>query len=431
MTKSDLDNIAYSKFANGEITLAEYIKYINRDKIMDIYEQKYKEALERAQKAVYKGQVSQNFVDDIFPELVESEDERIRKTLIAFFRDWERTKSHCWNVNVSDILTWLEKQREYVYRPFAGSTIEDAAEKAQALGDKIILAFNGAYIPVKGKTTNEIVAEYYNWLKNQSKKSITIDINKMVSEYSTTEDGDFGFPINCMIRAYKKGIEDVLKLKQDNPYGQRKECEDCQFNYAGECKGYCALRREHKPTDKVEPKFKVGDWVVKQNGENFWNGDCVAQIIDITDCDKYWLNIDCWVRARDIRLWTIQDAKDGDVLAVKSMDGYPFPFVAIYKEHGLNFFNSYCYISFEGKFYKSESGHSTENIYLATKEQRDLLFEKMKEAGYEWDADKKELRKIEPKMLDADKVIAWMENSLPKYGNFSVANKFIKDFGLC
>ena len=31
----------------------------------------------------------------------------------------------------------------------------------------------------------------------------------------------------------------------------------------------------------------------------------------------------------------------------------------------------------------------------ATKEQRDLLFAKMKDAGYEWDVEKKELRKID------------------------------------
>lgn len=46
------------------------------------YEKKYKEALLRAQQAADKGQVSQNFVDDIFPELKETEDERIRKGLI-------------------------------------------------------------------------------------------------------------------------------------------------------------------------------------------------------------------------------------------------------------------------------------------------------------------------------------------------------------
>lgn len=34
--------------------------------------------------------------------------------------------------------------------------------------------------------------------------------------------------------------------------------------------------------------------------------------------------------------------------------------------------------------------------YPATKEQRGLLFSKMKKAGYEWDEKKKELRKIQP-----------------------------------
>jgi hypothetical protein len=32
-------------------------------------------------------------------------------------------------------------------------------------------------------------------------------------------------------------------------------------------------------------------------------------------------------------------------------------------------------------------------IIPATKEQRDILFSKMKEAGYEWNAKKKELKK--------------------------------------
>lgn len=35
MNQSDLDNIAYNMFTNGDITLSEYIKYQNRDKIMN------------------------------------------------------------------------------------------------------------------------------------------------------------------------------------------------------------------------------------------------------------------------------------------------------------------------------------------------------------------------------------------------------------
>ena len=44
-------------------------------------------------------------------ELKESEDERIRERLIEFFKDWGKTRSHCWSISISDILAWLEKQR--------------------------------------------------------------------------------------------------------------------------------------------------------------------------------------------------------------------------------------------------------------------------------------------------------------------------------
>ena len=55
---------------------------------------------------------------------------------------------------------------------------------------------------------------------------------------------------------------------------------------------------------------------------------------------------------------------------------------------------SYCFVSFDGEFIQGTTGHSI-NIHPATKEQRDLLFQKMKEAGYEWDAEKLELKRIE------------------------------------
>ena len=45
------------------------------------------------------------------------------------------------------------------------------------------------------------------------------------------------------------------------------------------------------------------------------------------------------------------------------------------------------------EFIKAYNG----KIYPATKDQRDLLFQKMKESGYEWNDEKKELKKIEQK----------------------------------
>ena len=152
---------------------------------------------------------------------------------------------------------------------------------------------------------------------------------------------------------------------------------------------------EQKPAEW----HKVGDWVVCNNGphhifqviERSWPN---AKYRDINGTEIF-LNVN--TLDKQYHLWTIQDAKDGDVLAVEHIGRYKFPFIAIYKNYGLNFFNSYCSIGFDGKFYEADTEHVLDDIHPATKEQRDLLFQKMKEAGYEWDAEKKELKKVEQK----------------------------------
>ena len=154
-------------------------------------------------------------------------------------------------------------------------------------------------------------------------------------------------------------------------------------------------KQGERPINKVEPKFKDGDWIVYK--------DTVWKVCNISLLNYYeLLKINNEVSTRLIEdvdsnahLWTIQDAKDGDVLAVEPIEGYYLPFIAIYKEGGFDFFNSHCFIGFDGIFYNGDTGHSIDNIHPATKEQCDLLFQKMKEAGYEWDAEKKELKKIE------------------------------------
>jgi hypothetical protein len=82
-------------------------------------------------------------------------------------------------------------------------------------------------------------------------------------------------------------------------------------------------------------------------------------------------------------LWTVQDAKDGDVLMSRS----PFIYGKQCPYGGLNWYTN--------KFIKASNFIFTDSpVHPATKEQRDLLFQKMKEAGYEWDADTKKLTKL-------------------------------------
>ena len=140
---------------------------------------------------------------------------------------------------------------------------------------------------------------------------------------------------------------------------------------------------EQKPADKVEPKFHEGDWVVY----------CNDDVDFITGVEEFGYRINNggyipFMCASDVRLWAIQDAKDGDVLAVEPIEGYLSSFVAIYKKQNKEDFDSYCFVGFDGKFYDGENGHSAENIHPATKEQRDTLMKAMADAGYTFDFEK-------------------------------------------
>ena len=90
--------------------------------------------------------------------------------------------------------------------------------------------------------------------------------------------------------------------------------------------------------------------------------------------------------------WTIQDAKDGDVLAFDDET------IVIFKDlYNNTSFHSYCHIE-DGIFTISKEDMPdwwrTKGFYPATEEQRTLLFRKIKEAGYHWYAETKTLEKL-------------------------------------
>ena len=145
----------------------------------------------------------------------------------------------------------------------------------------------------------------------------------------------------------------------------------------------------------VESKFKVGDWVVRKDGDTFSSDNYAEQItsIEVDEKGKFiWLSSKTWVRDDDIRLWTIQDAKAGDVLLDEDT-GTIGIFEKIYGTHWYS--KIYCGNSTCAIIYANGGAHEM-RTKPATKEQRDLLFAMIKKIGYEWDEEKKELRKIQP-----------------------------------
>jgi hypothetical protein len=152
-----------------------------------------------------------------------------------------------------------------------------------------------------------------------------------------------------------------------------------------------------KPADKFKPKFKVGDWIT--------NGDYTWKIIEVlNECyivdTKFGKSAITFKREYNYHLWSIQDAKDGDILA-GSKDEVILMFRRIGNIEWNDVIDYYCYYDcYRKEFIVQEKLGFWGNVddtelKPATKKQRDLLFSKMKEAGWEWDSKKKELRKGE------------------------------------
>lgn len=118
----------------------------------------------------------------------------------------------------------------------------------------------------------------------------------------------------------------------------------------------------------------------------------------IKDNGYYW-NAENKTLENLVEPWTIQYAKDGDVLAFDDET------IVIFKDlYNNTSFHSYCHIE-DGIFTISKEDMpdwwQVKGFYPATEEQCTLLFRKIKEAGYHWNAKTKTLEKL-PKFKVGD-----------------------------
>lgn len=141
----------------------------------------------------------------------------------------------------------------------------------------------------------------------------------------------------------------------------------------------------------ISHNFKVGDWIVDSTDRRREPMQ-IKKILGVGYTTEQGSFID-FKEENNFHLWSIEDSKDGDVL-VYSENQWIFLFKNIIDKHNIRYHALYD-TEFR-ELYIDESANSVlENrIVPATKEQRDLLFAKMKEAGYEWDAEHKQLLKL-------------------------------------
>ena len=126
------------------------------------YEQKYKEALERARDLMTNQNppaFDKHLIEMVFPELKMSEEERIKKALIKILNEIvinTNYKELGIDYNIRDIIAWLEKQGE--------NKLTDKVEPKFKVGDKVTMKGDNTIY-----TIGIIAPDKTCWLKHGSR----------------------------------------------------------------------------------------------------------------------------------------------------------------------------------------------------------------------------------------------------------------------
>lgn len=304
--------------------------------------------IETIKQMIADGQISREVAEKYFPELRENKDVRMKNFIsneLACLRALDEKGTVRYN-ELTEAMAWLEKQAEQK------STLPKwkyKSDNTPLLRDSLILNEYGcvAKSPSGALVSDVWVIDYDELIKLPKEEF------EKQSEQETLCD----------------------KRKKEQP---SHSCQDIT------ALGRCAV--EH------EQKFYEGDWIaceelstgkiIRLDGDRYE--------VEFIDGSKGFPHID--YVDRDFHLWTIQDAKDGDILYSIRVNA-----IILYKYRSSDdiHINAYCALQ-KGIFIKQEMLWDRDFV-PATREQRDLFFQKMKEAGYEWNAKKKELKKIEQK----------------------------------
>ena len=440
------------------------------------YEKKYKEALERA-KTLQKTCDSQAVVgwcEYLFPELCESEDEKIRKMLIEFFGKGAENNGSTNGISDKDILAWLEKQGEIdktsydiaekekydfvsgqyiecrasfnefkednsywleyigndtyigrsdnilnqkfhitprqLYRLFTqqhhypkeDNNVNDETNAPTGYGKYVDECLNEAskHFFSEGEDTYSVADLFYagvrcgkSWFENQAEQKPTVVIPKfrigdtMRTKQEAADDITGGMPVVVSIdNEYYHCTNELIAIKDQDDYE------------------FPPINVKQKPTDKVEPKFNVGDWIT--------NGNLTCKVLSVTgksyelhlyNDDYCHFETDVKSTDKDYHLWTVNDAKDGDVLAyvTDEEDLWIMIYWSLYEPYE-GHVHYHALLVNDNFSDKGTCCICIDNLKPATKEQRELLFQKMKEAGYEWDTETHQLKKIEDEEYDGE-----------------------------
>ena len=399
---------------------------------------KYNDALERARDLMTNQNppaFDKHLIEMVFPELAEIEDERIRKAIMSCCID-HGSKYKYLGVSMEEMCAWLEKQGKI-----------DKASYEIAEKEKYDFV-SGQFIECR-KSFNEFKEDNSYWFEyvgndtyigrsdnilNKKFHITPMQLYRLFTQQHCPKENDVNEETNAPT-GYGKYVDECLYEAAEHFFSEGEDKYSvADLFYAGvRCGKSCLEKQGEQQTDpctdctddkgcvtcengnfpsllvtmketKSEPKFHPGDWIIDNVGNIFQ----IERVFETIIKDKFgYITVGgvYFNDNNDVRLWTIQDAKDGDALCTYECDEPKIVFIlkgAPKKHYALSY---HCYYNIMYPYFDSDSENgclapNDADVKPATKEQRDLLYSKMREAGYEWNTEKNELKKIEQNLVD-------------------------------
>jgi len=378
------------------------------------YEKKYKEALEvikdnldalneitETGANVVNIQSIKNCFYRAFPEIKEPEDDGIRKSLIKILNEIvinTNYKELGIDYGIKDIIAWLKKQ--------GGQKIDIPKWKYKKDNTPLL--------------RDSIILNKYGCVAKSPSCAIISD-------------------------AWVLDYDELAKLPKEEVEKQEEKPQVEAKDYSSIDPLFFKTTDVEKETDfklELDFDFSVGQWIVACGKKVFRITKIDGFNVTLVDTngDEYVFDVSS---LKDARLWTIEDAEDGDVLS----NGKMIVIFKHFEEPSYKHIVAYIGLDEIGAIQVTDDTWNFGNYKTtpATKEQRDLLFQKMKDAGYEFNFEKKELKEIEDESEDckqqimseiADLAIDYIKqkqaiddlDSLPK-DNWELVHEFVEKFG--
>lgn len=202
------------------------------------------------------------------------------------------------------------------------------------------------------------------------------------------------------LKEMKSSFHTISSIKIDDAIAWIEKQGESKIDDNTEPKDYNSIDPHFsKPIDKIEPKFHEGDWI-----SSYYTNYRVTAINSkgyvVEDTDGNKINI-LFENEKFHHLFTIADAKDGDILV--DMHGN----IGIFQEYEDVFWHSYIYLGCDGTLrgFSIGGSHEQTDTHPATKEQSDNIMKAITDAGYAFDFEKKELKKLSKNLLNGHQLM--------------------------